>query len=60
MLSVEKCKELLRDGNVADEEVAEIRDVLYQLARVLVSQSVTSGAEAMKPGQSTDNSKTDQ
>ena len=59
MLSVEKCKELLRDGNVSDEEVAEIRDVLYQLARVFVSQSVTSGT-AMKPDQATENSKTDQ
>ena len=48
MLSVEKCKELLRDCNVSDEEVAEIRDVLYQLAHVLVSQHITSGTEAMK------------
>jgi hypothetical protein len=37
MLSVEKCKELLKGREYTAQEVEELRDSLYQLATILVN-----------------------
>ena len=31
MISIEKCRELIADENLTDEEIAEIRKKLYEL-----------------------------
>lgn len=38
MLSVEKCKELLKGQEYTAQEIEEIRDSLYQMASILVSK----------------------
>ena len=35
MLSLERTKELLNDPSLTDEEIREIRDGFYQLARII-------------------------
>ena len=41
MLSTEKCKNFLKDHHLPDKDVEEVRDVLYQLAELLVNQCRT-------------------
>ncbi len=38
MLSVEQCRRFLKNYELSDEEIVEIRDALNQLAIVLVDQ----------------------
>ncbi len=44
MLSVEQCKRFLRDYELSDEEVVQLRDSLSQLAIVLVDQYMSNRA----------------
>ena len=36
MISTEKCKRILNDPNLSDEEIKKIRDNLYQLAEIQI------------------------
>lgn len=38
MLSIEKCRQLLSDYELSDDELVKIRDALYQLARTFVAE----------------------
>lgn len=40
MLSVEQCKKYLKDGDYTKQEIEEIRDSLYQLAEILVTEYI--------------------
>ena len=54
MLSVEKCRQLLDNGELCDEVVEEVRDVLYQLARVFVENSIAGGKRPLNPAERAD------
>jgi len=47
-LSVEQCKKLLPSGSYTDEQIAEIRDSLYQLATILVGEYLKTKARQVK------------
>jgi signal-transduction protein with cAMP-binding, CBS, and nucleotidyltransferase domain len=38
MLSIERVKELLKDHNLSDKEITEIRDGFYMLSEVIFEQ----------------------
>jgi signal-transduction protein with cAMP-binding, CBS, and nucleotidyltransferase domain len=38
MLSIERVKELLKDHNLSDKEIGEIRDGFYMLSEVIFEQ----------------------
>jgi S-adenosylmethionine:tRNA-ribosyltransferase-isomerase (queuine synthetase) len=38
MLSIEQCKKILKNSNYSDEEIREIRNVLYQLGEMLFDE----------------------
>jgi|GEM_PF-3457103 len=38
MLSVEECRKYLKKGDFSDNQVNEIKDSFYQLARILVAE----------------------
>ncbi len=40
MLSVEECKKYLRNGNYTDEQVEQIRQGLYQLADLFITEYI--------------------
>lgn len=50
MLSVEECKRHLKQGIYTDQQIAEIRDALYQVASILIdgyiAQKKVSGISA--------------
>ena len=45
MLSVDRCRQLLDNGELSDEVVEEVRDVLYQLARIFVENCLIGAQE---------------
>lgn len=40
MLSVQECKQHLRKGDFTDEQVEQIRDSLYQLADLFITEYI--------------------
>ncbi len=38
MFTLEKCKQILKDGDYSDEEIYEIRKILYQLGEMLFDE----------------------
>jgi len=40
MLSIEQCKKKIKSNNFTDQEIEEIRDSLYQLADILVTDFI--------------------
>jgi signal-transduction protein with cAMP-binding, CBS, and nucleotidyltransferase domain len=46
MLSIERVKELLKDHNLSDKEITEIRDGFYMLSEVIFEQWQAERAKA--------------
>ena len=44
MLSVEQCKKYLNSGGYTDQQIEEIRERLYQLARMLIEEYLKTKA----------------
>lgn len=40
MISIEKCRKIVGDGNITDEQLEKIREYLYSLTREIINQSV--------------------
>ena len=53
MLSIEECKKYLHNGNYTDEQVEQIRQSLYQLADLFITEYIkTKKAKTNKATQS--------
>ena len=48
MISIEKCREILEDKNLTDEEVTTIREQLYKLAEVSIDSYFEEKSETKK------------
>jgi len=38
MISIERCRQILKNDNYSDEEIRKIREILYQLAEMLFDE----------------------
>lgn len=49
MLSVKECKQYLHPGNYTDEQIEHIRDSLYQLADLFITEYIGAKKLHTKP-----------
>jgi len=47
MLSIEECKKHLKDVDLTDEKIGEIRDVLYSFAEDVLDKHLFSGSVSL-------------
>ena len=50
MLSIKRCKEILKEHgmNLSDEEVGQVREFLYKIARIQLDAEWQTAEEALK------------
>lgn len=49
MLSVQECKQCLRKGDFTDEQVAQLRDSLYQTADLFIAEFIKTKKAGKSP-----------
>lgn len=50
MLSIQQCKRYLRNPQYSEQQIKEIRDIVYQLANILVDDWIKKQDDADKQG----------